>query len=345
MKLSNRGSTILAVVISVAAVLAVLVTVTVTGSKDPAKIVNGGDSTISIRPAAEGIPIPELGNATAWFNTEPLTNAALKGKVVLIDFWDASCINCRRTFPFLSQLSKTYASAGLVVVGVHSPEFDFEKADSYVERTSRELGVTWPVANDPEMAIWQEFQNQYWPAQYFVDRNGNFRANHIGEGDDESIENVVRTLLDEGGSAGNKRTTDGASPAPEQAGHSITPELYVGTQREANNPPVLTFKGSFTEKPEYRQFKDGASVGLRFTAKEVYAVLAGKGTLVATLDGQPIPKAQRGADVTEDSQGRTVVDVKDEDLYHLLTAGAVRSGVLKLSAGAGVQLFTYTFGS
>lgn len=346
MKLSNRGSTALAAGIAVVAVVAAIVAGNV-GSK-ATKLVSGSDpQTLALKPAAQGVPIPELGQASDWNNTPPLTSEKLKGKVLLIDFWDASCINCRRTFPFLRTLADTYKAAGLVVIGVHSPEFDFEKSNTYVKRTGAELGVTWPVANDPDMVIWNAFGNQYWPAQYLVDRAGKFRAGHVGEGGDVAIENAVRTLLDEGGSAGTRRTSDAAAtaqPSPDQNA-AITPELYLGSARQSQNPNVLRYSGHFDVAPEYRTFSAGAKVTLALTAREVYAVLAGAGTLTATLDGLPIPVSRRGPDVSEGPGGSTIVKVDKQDLFHILTGPAVRRGTLVLTGGAGVQVFTFTFGS
>lgn len=335
----------LAVGIAVVATIAALVAASVASGKKAATVV-GADTSIRLTEPGDSQPAPDLSVASDWDNTPALTNEGLKGKVVLVDFWDASCINCRRTFPFLQRLAATYEKQGLVILGVHSPEFDFEKANSYVVRTARELGVTWPVANDPEMQIWNSFSNQYWPANYFIDRDGRVRGSHFGEGDEDAIETAIRTLLEEGGSAGSKTTHDAnPSPLPEQGNVAITPELYVGTLREAQNPAVLDYTGSFDRTEEYRTFTPGSSVELSLQAKDVYAVLGGKGTLRVTLDGKAIPADQRGSDVTVGADGSTQVVVDKQDLFHLLTGTGVRSGTLTLYAGSGVQLFTFTFGS
>src|SRR5262249_2202352 len=133
-------------------------------------------------------------DSTGWINSSPLTTADLRGKVVLYDFWTYSCINCQRTFPYLRSWYDRYRSAGLVIVGIHSPEFDFEHVRSNVEAAVKRYDVTWPVALDNDMKIWDAFANQYWPADYLADRQGKIRYTHFGEGDYTNTENVIRSL-------------------------------------------------------------------------------------------------------------------------------------------------------
>ena len=139
-------------------------------------------------------PAPAL-EAKGWINSPPLTPSALTGKVVLYDIWTYSCINCVRTFPYVRAWYDRYRADGLVVVGVHSPEFDFEKVHGNVEDAVKRLNVTWPVALDDDLTIWNAFDNQYWPADYVADRTGELRYSHFGEGDYTNTENVLRTLL------------------------------------------------------------------------------------------------------------------------------------------------------
>lgn len=332
-----------------------------------------GVSARGLAAPADAPPLPAL-DAAAWLQTAPLTPEALRGRVTWIDFWDASCINCRRTFPFLQRLSDTYRGAGLVVLGVHTPEFDFEKPTAYVEKAAREQGVTWGVAVDPERKIWDAFGNQYWPAQYLVDRQGRVRLVHTGEGDEDVLEAAVRTLLDEGGSAGT--ATVGPVPRteiPGGGGVRQTPERYLGAVRGAGSvprgpvrpgvaetrndpdpPPAgVSLRGRFLGGTDAVELEPGAEVLLSFTARDAYAVLApaadGRTAEVEVrLDGAPVPAGRRGPALRVTPSGQTVAAVDDSDLRHLLTApeSDATTGVLSLTAlGVPVRLFTFTFGA
>ena len=136
--------------------------------------------------------MPELNGAVAWLNSPPLTRAALRGKVVLVDFWTYSCINCLRALPYVEAWARKYKDHGLVVIGVHSPEFAFEKDAANVKTRRADLGVTYPVAMDNDLAIWQAFNNEYWPAHYFIDAQGRIRAHHFGEGEYDKSERVIQ---------------------------------------------------------------------------------------------------------------------------------------------------------
>ncbi len=148
--------------------------------------------------AARG-PAPEFRGIVGWENSPPLTMAQLRGKVVLVDFWTYSCINCQRTFPFVRQWYEKYADAGLVIVGVHSPEFEFEKNREGIREAIRTYGIKWPVAVDSNMKTWDAYHNAYWPAGYLVDRSGQIRYVHFGEGEYDRTERVIRSLLQEPG--------------------------------------------------------------------------------------------------------------------------------------------------
>jgi len=156
----------------------------------------------STRPAG-ALPVegqlPSLSGAVAWLNSPPLTPQALQGKVVLIDFWTYSCINCLRALPYVKGWYERYHDQGLVVIGVHAPEFAFEKNLDNVSRAVRDLGISYPVALDNNYAIWQAFNNQYWPAHYFIDAQGQIRGHHFGEGDYADSEQLIRQLLSESG--------------------------------------------------------------------------------------------------------------------------------------------------
>ena len=156
--------------------------------------------TAPIQLGSEG-SFPSLEGAVAWLNSAPLTRDGLKGKVVLIDFWTYSCINCLRAIPYTEAWSEKYKGDGLVVIGVHTPEFAFEKDQGNVSKAVRDLKITYPVANDSNYAIWKAFHNEYWPAHYFIDRQGKIRYHHFGEGEYEKSEQVIQQLLKEGNAA------------------------------------------------------------------------------------------------------------------------------------------------
>ena len=318
--------------------------------------------------AADAPAAPALGGISAFDNTPPLTVASLRGRVVLVDFWTYTCINCRRTFPFLRALQKAYPE--LTVLGVHSPEFGFEKSHANVARAVRELNVTWPVAEDPEMVTWRAFSNQYWPADYLIDRNGRVRYFHAGEGGDDEVEQAVRDLLDEGGRAPVARIGDVAAAGdPGDATSDLTPETYFGTQRGAafvaggtvvpagrtvqrhdgpQGRDTLALQGTFTGGEEYLELGTGASVTQRFHARDVYATSspgAGAVELEVMLDGQPVPPDRRGSSLTVVG-GRTVARLATQDLLHLLTGVTVEDGTLTITArSAGARFFTLTYGA
>ena len=349
------------VAVSVAAVVAALNLGTTTAQR-----LAGPAGLVEARDAAEA---PELAGIAAWHNTPPTTLKALRGRVVVVDFWTYTCINCRRTFPFLRRMHETYAPRGLTLLGVHTPEFDFERIPSNVDRAVRELDVSWPVAQDPDRVTWKAFGNRYWPAKYLIDREGRLRGSHIGEGNEEVFEDQVRALLDEGGSAGETRV--GTVDAGEKPGRGLTAERYLGAERgigmfggpgpvppsqtktradEGDTRDLVYLTGEFTGNDQWVvAAAPGAEVRLRHNARDVYALLApergfGPVEVEVLLDGAAVPVARRGRDVV-DRGGRTLVVVDSDDLRHVLTGPAVAEGRLTLRArAAGVRFVTFTFG-
>lgn len=315
-------------------------------------------------------PAPELEGITAWHNTPPLTLKSLRGKVILLDFWTYSCINCRRTFPLLRALHERYAGAGLVVIGVHSPEFAFEKSHAAVTRAVRELRVTWPVAEDPEHTTWALYGNEYWPADYIVDRQGRLRAHHVGEGGAGVIEDAVRRLLAEGGDPGPATVgTPSASERPPQPEQRITPELYLGAGRGLGtiaspgpvdvdarvrraDPPAardtVSLTGPFLGAEEWVEAGVGARLDFAYRGRDVYVTArpaAGRASVEIRLDGKPLPAGRRGRDVVALPGGATVVPLGPDDLRHLVTGPAVADGRLSLTVRDGpAHLYTFTFG-
>jgi thiol-disulfide isomerase/thioredoxin len=328
--------------------------VTVTGGID-----RGGDAIV---PAADRAPAPDLTGIARWLNSPPLHLPALRGHVVVIDFWTFSCVNCTRTIPHLRHLADAYRDRGLVVIGVHSPEFDFEKDPAAVAAAVRRLGVTWPVALDSDMATWNAYDNRYWPADYLVDPRGRIAEVHVGEGDDAQVERAVVALLGGGATAAAPAGAEGAAP-----GEGATPELYAGSARgtlgegETYGPPgrrvdhpdrgspgdgdrdAITVSGGWVDRVEYLESASPGHVRLRFHARDLYVVAGAAGgsplAVAVLLDGAPVPAATRGADL-----GGGRLTVGGPDLRQVLRGVPAGDHVVDLAVPAGLRLYTFTFG-
>jgi cytochrome c biogenesis protein CcdA/thiol-disulfide isomerase/thioredoxin len=287
-------------------------------------------------------PAPELRGVTAEFNTggEPLTLASLRGRVVLLDFWTYSCVNCLRTIPELTGLDARYRAAGLTVLGVHTPEFAFEADPGNVGRAVRELGIRYPVVLDPDFATWDAFRNVYWPTTYLIDRDGRVRDLHVGEGDEGRTEEVVRRAL---GLAGDG---EGAAAGGRRTGHRpITPETFLGRERLRRLPPPdrLAFRGGWTVTPEYARAGAGAALEVRFRARDVFLVLDGAGAerpARVLLDGRPVPPAAAGADVGPGG----ALAAGEPRLYRLLHLPRRGAGLLRVELAPGTRAYSFTFG-
>src|SRR5580700_2264922 len=322
-------------------------------------------------PPVEG-ELPPLSGAVAWLNSPPLTPQALRGKVVLVDFWTYSCINCLRALPYVKSWYARYASQGLVVIGVHAPEFAFEKNLDNVKRAVRDLGIAYPVALDNDYAIWSGFNNQYWPAHYFIDAQGRIRGHHFGEGDYAGSEQLIRQLLMEAGAAqlapvASAVQASGVEAAADEADVN-SPETYLGYQRAANfvspggavrdathrytAPGTLQLNqwalaGSWqVEGEQVLATAAHASIVFRFRARDLHLVLgsAPGGAPVrfrVSIDGHA-PGADRGMDVQADGSGA----VSEQRLYQLIRQahpeGEHTFAIEFLDAG--VQAYSFTFG-
>ena len=315
-----------------------------------------------------GKPAGRLDGATGWINSPPLGQADLAGKVVVYDFWTYSCINCVRTLPYLRAWHERYAPDGLVLVGVHSPEFDFEHVRANVEAATRRLRVTWPVALDNQKEIWDTFKNAYWPAKYVADREGKIRYNHIGEGAYKETEDVLRSLL--GVDPASPRA--GASPdgepddPPPDAVERISPETYLGTKRgtaEAR-PGLITYPepgplatgncrlaGQWgAEEEKVTAATSGAAIVLAYRAREVNLVMTpprgGTVEVQVEVDGRPLAPEFRTEDTMVDGSGATFVRVDHDGLYRLVLGPSVEERTLRLTARQPeVAAFAFTFGS
>ncbi len=331
----------------------------------------GGAGTEAADSAADAVPLHEYGEAPEftdteqWFNTpgdQPLTMKALRGHVVLIDFWTYSCINCIRTLPYLEAWNKRYRKDGLTIVGVHSPEFPFEREASNVKKAIEAEGITYPVVQDNELGTWDAYGNEYWPAEYFVDAEGNIRYAHFGEGEYGEKETVIRELLREAGRTPGKGRSGAHGIAPSEG--VTTPETYLGpyrAERIADGMEPALSLGSFdftspARPPENEwdlsghwraslksiEAMKGASLRLAFGARRVYNVLGserGPRRMRVFLDGRPISAADAGADVHNG-----VVTISTQRLYDLVDLPKVEHHVLELRPESGIMGYAFTFG-
>jgi cytochrome c biogenesis protein CcdA/thiol-disulfide isomerase/thioredoxin len=317
-------------------------------------------------------PMPDLSGAIAWLNSPPLKRNSLRGKVVLIDFWTYSCINCLRALPYVEGWAEKYKDAGLVVIGVHTPEFAFERERSNVEKAVRDLKVTYPVAIDSDYKIWQAFNNEYWPAHYFIDGKGRIRYHHFGEGEYSESERVIQELLKENGarlaSSGETVVSGaGAEAAPDNS-DMRSPETYVGYHRAehfASTQPIAQ-DSTHTYAPQPRlslnQWALGGSwkvsaenavlqtapgkIVFRFHARDLHLVLGttkqGKPVrFTVKLDGAP-PADDHGVDTDNHGAGT----VQGHRLYQLIRQkGQVEDRTFEIEfLDPGVQAFAFTFG-
>jgi thiol-disulfide isomerase/thioredoxin len=310
---------------------------------------------------ADGAEVaPEFTGISTWINSQPLSITSLRGKVTFIDFWTYSCINCLRTLPANRRIYATYHPVGLEMVGVHSPEFSFEKDVGNVRDAVDRLRVTWPVAMDNDMATWRAYRNAYWPRVYLIDTQGRIRFDYAGEGHEAEIEASVRRLLTE---AGRKDIPAAIGFGEERFNAHLTPEIYAGYERGSQQGSLANdegfepsrdvrytapskqelaavgtdgaffVSGTWRAHEEYIEVvEDGATVELPFFAQNVFFVAASAGAPVEVellLDGKP--------------QGSTV-SVSRSDLFTALRLPRADKHVLTLRAGKGFRLFTFTFG-
>jgi thiol-disulfide isomerase/thioredoxin len=337
------------------AAIAVLLTVLVRNTPPTAAT---GTGSVALIPDDQRMPAPEFTGLDGWLNSPPLRVSGLHGKVVLVDFWTFSCVNCVRTFPHLQHLEQTYSTRGLVIVGVHSPEFDFEKVPANVAAAVRRDGVSWPVAIDSEMNTWNAFGNQYWPAEYLLDQSGRVAYIHDGEGDYDVTESAIASLLG-----------IHASPTPVAATPDLsaeTPELYAGSDGgrgvlgngesygsigmavNYGNPDTTTdadrvvLGGTWADEGQYVVSRTAGHVLLNFSARDVYVVAgpdSGSVHATVTVDGNSVGATQRGPDL-----GPSGLEVTSQQLHHVLTAEGGDRRLVDLTVPAGFRLYTFTFG-
>ena len=232
-------------------------------------------------------PAPEFTGISKWLNSDPLTMDSLKGKVVLIDFWTYTCINCIRTLPYVTSWYEKYKDKGLMVVGVHTPEFEFEKKTENVLNALKQYNITYPVAQDNDYSTWRAYNNRYWPAKYLIDIEGNIRYFHFGEGEYAETEENIQRLLTEAGQAADMPLTKLLDQMPKTA---ITPETYLGLIRRTGYGDIWSLAGLWNEQDEYIESKENSSLDFKFTAAKVFLVItpATNADLIkVSVDGKP----------------------------------------------------------
>jgi thiol-disulfide isomerase/thioredoxin len=339
------------------ATVAVLIVAAVifTTIRNPAPPATASSTGGQVLAASDRHPAPDFTGIEGWLNTSPLTLAGLRGKVVLVDFWTFSCVNCVRTLPHLKVLYDDYKSDGLVIVGVHSPEFDFEKVQANVAAAVSRLGVTWPVAIDSAMATWNAYQNQYWPAEYLLDQQGRIAYTNFGEGEYAQTDAAVATLL-------------GVRQAPLPSSTAVpvntTPELYAGSLRgqladsetygapgsptaypdhgRPQTPDAIQVTGTWTDQMQYLQADTTGHVRLDFAADTVYVVAGTPGAALPVsvkLDGKVVAAGTDGAALTG-----SAFTVTRQDLFQLLAGVSPGRHLIDLTVPAGFRLYTFTFG-
>ena len=318
-----------------------------TVKKELRDLTGAGDPLAAGTQVSNAPRAPELRGLKDWQNTpagKPLSLAGLRGKVVIVDFWTYSCINCLRTLPHLKAWDKAYRRAGLTIVGVHAPEFAFERVPSNVRSAVRRLGIRYPVALDNDFATWRAYNNDYWPSKYLIDKSGRVRYTHFGEGAYGETESWIRRLL------GEKAKTRRTSVADETPSDITTPESYLGyarLDRYAGGPVIfdkealysfpkravaqdeLGYSGRWTLTPEHARAGADARLKLQFQANDIFLVLAGEGRVQVLVDGRPV---------------KSVAVSGLPRLYTLARFPKLKQGLLELRFSPGVEGYAFTFG-
>ena len=314
-----------------------------TGASEPTPVGRSATATETASLPDYGTA-PEIVGIEQWLNGGPLSLAELRGKVVLIDFWTYSCINCLRTLPHVKAWDERYRSSGLVIVGVHTPEFAFERVVGNVRENVRRLGIRYPVAIDNGYATWSAWGNRYWPAKYLVDRRGRVRYYHFGEGEYDVSEAAIRELLAE-----QATHLPASGPLPDKTPEgSLTLETYLGYERLARfaggglvrdrvhtyrfpsslDRDELAYAGSWTVERERIVAGNDARLRLAYRAREVYLVLGGRGAVEARVDGRR----------------ERIVRIVADRLYTLVQRSAIADHLLELRISPGVEAYAFTFG-
>ena len=311
---------------------------------------------------------PDLVGISGYVNTTPdQLKAAMKDKVILYDFWTYSCINCIRTFPYLKAWNEKYSDKGLLIIGVHSPEFEFEKDINNVKMAVAKYGLTYPTVLDNDHSTWDAFGNRYWPAEYLTDSRGHIRHTHFGEGAYDETEKIIQQLLDERNQRlGLNVTSDQllVDIKQHEFAYQQTPELYFGYnfasgrsflgnsegfqagQTVTYTPPTGLQQDHFYLEGQWQNLPDSmklvsqsGKIVLPYYAQDVHIVAANKADLQILLDGKPITSSDAGADVKNG-----IVHVSENRLYTLVSSNTAGQHTLTIMAQPGFEIYTFTFG-
>ena len=335
------------------------------------KLIAQLDKKPSTTLVAETPFMPPLGGATQWLNSAPLNSENLRGKVVLVDFWTYSCINCLRTLPYLKAWDEKYRAQGLVIIGIHTPEFAFEKDQHNVEQALHDLGITYPVAMDNQYVIWNAFSNKYWPAHYLIDANGKIRHQHFGEGSYQETEQMIQSLLKEAHQGVFAMSNElvhvsGAGTTTAATNMSSSPETYVGYTRQKNlASPEITNRDVASQYTVPRELKPnqwalsgkwlisseaaslqtpGGAINYRFQGRDLHLVLGTHNDkpvrFRVALDGAA-PGVDHGTDI--DAQGNGVI--REQRLYQLIRQrGKISAHTFRIEfLDANAEAFAFTF--
>lgn len=315
---------------------------------------------------------PEFATGLQWLNSKPMTMRDLRGKVVLLDFWTYSCVNCLRTQPHLNAWYKTYKDRPFVMIGVHTPEFAFEKDPENVKRALKDLGISYPVVLDPDYKVWNAYANRWWPRKFLVDHKGVIVHDHVGEGGYAETEQAIQKAL----MAIGEKDFPAVEPDEEIGGgvcYRTTPELYLGflrgrfgnaqdfipkeeqafTDAKEHTDDIAYLHGHWKidgEYVEHTRSSAGAQeyLALKYSAFSANCVMSsntGKGIkVIVELDGQPLPEDMAGADITY-VKGEAHMTVNESRMYRIVDADTYHRGLLRLRvASAGLQMYAFTFG-
>ncbi|MCH7841222.1 MAG: redoxin domain-containing protein [Chloroflexi bacterium] len=329
-------------------------------SLSAAKLALAALTVIMISVACASYQAPQIKGIEAWINSEPLTIKELRGKVVLIDFWTYTCVNCIRTFPYLREWNARYADDGLVIIGIHSPEFEFEKDYSNVLQATKDHGITWPVAQDNDFKTWRNYGNRFWPAKYLIDKDGIIRYFHAGEGAYDETEKRIRDLLVEAGANLSDSPYEAFGEQPmdpaftEASRASMTRELYAGfvlaelreyvrqsdffrnlgsvvelKAPEDLKPGVIYFDGQWVALPEHTRHGRNTTgyedvLSLVYSARSVNAVLTSDSgepyTVRIMLNGEFLTEENKGRDITISADGESFLAVNEPRMYNVIEA-------------------------
>ncbi len=326
------------------------------------------------------VPAPELVDGLKWLNSPPLKMEKLRGKVVLVDFWDYTCVNCIRTFPYLKAWHDKYKDKGLVIIGVHTPEFHFAKEEPNVVKAAKDFGLTYPLIVDSQYAVWNAYGNRFWPAKYLIDAEGFVRYFHFGEGAYELTETRLQELLREANPDVKLPAITPAIRGTDKPGavcYPVTPEIYLGFERgghygtlanrEGYQPgQTVTYKdpgawqdglvyvsGAWKNTPDAlistrAQASPRDYIAIKYHALEVNSVLRPEGGKPVTVwvyhDGKPVAQQDKGADIKYDSQGRSYLLVDEPRMYYIIKNAKFGQRTLRLAtAEAGMGIYSFTF--